>query len=86
MKPTILYAGFGTALIGGLVMNKPILPIIFDHAVALTEEGWRRLTLRWGGFFFALAFLNEIVWRANRMIFGSPLSSPGFLFSFVSFQ
>ena len=38
MKPTMLYAGFGTALIGGLAMNKPILPIIFDHAMALTEE------------------------------------------------
>jgi intracellular septation protein len=63
MKPTVLYAGFGVALIGGLAMNKLILPIIFDHAVALSERGWRLLTLRWGGFFFLLAFLNEIVWR-----------------------
>ena len=30
---------------------------------ALTEEGWRKLTLRWGLFFFVLAALNEIVWR-----------------------
>lgn len=65
MKPTVLYAAFAAALIGGLAINKPVLPIIFDHAVALTERGWRILTLRWGGFFFALAFLNEIVWRTQ---------------------
>ncbi|MGI8569434.1 MAG: septation protein A [Methylocella sp.] len=65
MKPTVLYAGFGVALIGGLAMNKPVLPIIFDSAMALTERGWRLLTLRWGGFFFALALLNEIVWRTQ---------------------
>jgi intracellular septation protein len=29
----------------------------------LTDEGWRKLTLRWALFFFALAILNEIVWR-----------------------
>ncbi|HUI21927.1 MAG TPA: septation protein A [Methylocella sp.] len=65
MKPTVLYAAFGTVLIGGLAMNKPVLPIIFDQAVALTERGWRLLTLRWSGFFFALAFLNELVWRTQ---------------------
>jgi intracellular septation protein len=29
----------------------------------LTDEGWRKLTVRWGLFFFGLAVLNEIVWR-----------------------
>ena len=29
----------------------------------LTDEGWRKLTWRWAFFFFALAVLNEIVWR-----------------------
>jgi intracellular septation protein len=65
MKPTILYCAFGAALIGGLAFNKPLLPIIFDNAMALTERGWRILTLRWGIFFFALAILNEIVWRTQ---------------------
>ncbi len=65
MKPTVLYAGFGVALIGGLAMNKPVLSIVFDNAMVLTERGWRLLTLRWGGFFFALALLNEVVWRTQ---------------------
>ncbi len=65
MKPTVLYVGFGVALFGGLAMNKLLLPIIFENAFAITERGWRVLTLRWGGFFFLLATLNEIVWRTQ---------------------
>ena len=63
VKPTIIYALFGAVLIGGLVFDKPLLGILFDSLFHLTEEGWRKLTLRWAIFFFALAVLNEIVWR-----------------------
>jgi intracellular septation protein len=31
----------------------------------LTDEGWRKLTLRWALFFLGLAVLNEIVWRTQ---------------------
>jgi intracellular septation protein len=63
VKPTIIYALFGVVLVGGLVFNKPLLGIVFDSLFHLTDEGWRKLTLRWAIFFFALAVLNEIVWR-----------------------
>jgi len=63
VKPTIIYALFGAVLIGGLVFNKPLLGVVFDSLFHLTAEGWRKLTLRWAIFFFALAILNEIVWR-----------------------
>jgi intracellular septation protein len=63
VKPTIIYALFGATLIGGLAFNKPLLGTLFDSLFHLTEEGWRKLTLRWAIFFFALAALNEIVWR-----------------------
>jgi intracellular septation protein len=63
VKPTIIYALFGAVLIGGLFFNKPLLGVVFDSLFHLTEEGWRKLTLRWAIFFFALAVLNEIVWR-----------------------
>src|ERR1700730_6523413 len=33
-KTHLIYAGFGVALIGGLAMNKPVLPVIFDNAMA----------------------------------------------------
>src|SRR5580693_1402911 len=63
VKPTIIYALFGGVLLGGLVFNKPLLGVVLDSMFQLTEEGWRKLTLRWALFFFALAILNEIVWR-----------------------
>ena len=63
VKPTIIYALFDLILIGGLMFNKPLLGILFDSLFRLTEEGWRKLTLRWALFFLALAVLNEIVWR-----------------------
>jgi intracellular septation protein len=63
VKPTIIYALFGTVLLGGLVFNKPLLGVVLDSMFQLTEEGWRKLTWRWAIFFLALAVLNEIVWR-----------------------
>ncbi len=63
VKPTIIYALFGAVLLGGLIFNKPLLGVVFDSLFHLTEEGWRKLTLRWAIFFLALAVLNEIVWR-----------------------
>jgi len=63
IKPTILYALFGAVLLGGLFFGKSFLGVVFDSLFHLTEEGWRKLTLRWALFFFALAVLNEIVWR-----------------------
>ncbi len=63
MKPTIVNTLFGGVLIGGLFFGKSLLGYVFDSVFHLTDEGWRKLTLRWGLFFFVLAMVNEIVWR-----------------------
>jgi intracellular septation protein len=65
LKPTIVYVLFGSVLLGGLAFGKPLLGVVFDSMFNLTDEGWRKLTLRWGLFFFALAVLNEVVWRTQ---------------------
>jgi intracellular septation protein len=65
MKPTIIYLLFAGVLLGGLFLRKPLLEIVFDRMFHLTEEGWRKLTIRWAVFFLALAVLNEIVWRTQ---------------------
>ena len=65
MKPTIINIIFGCALLGSLAMNKLILPTILDQAFHIDEAGWRKLTFRWGLFFFFLAALNELVWRTQ---------------------
>jgi intracellular septation protein len=69
IKPTALYLMFGLALLGGMAFNKPLLPIMFDGAFHISEEGWRKLTYRWAFFFLALAALNEIVWRTQTTDF-----------------
>ncbi len=63
MKPTLINGLFGILLLGGLAFGKPLLGYVFDSAFRLTDEGWRKLTLRWGVFLLGLAVLNEIVWR-----------------------
>jgi intracellular septation protein len=65
LKPTIIYVLFAAVLFGGLIFRKPLLAMVFDQMFHLTEEGWRKLTLRWALFFLALAVLNEIVWRTQ---------------------
>ncbi|WP_134500855.1 septation protein A [Microvirga pakistanensis] len=69
LKPTIVNTMFGAILLGGLYFRKPLLAIVLDSMFELTEEGWRKLTLRWALFFFALAALNEIVWRTQSTDF-----------------
>lgn len=63
IKPTIINLLFAGVLIGGLITRRPLLKMLFGEAFNLTEEGWRKLTVRWTLFFLVLAALNEVVWR-----------------------
>ena len=69
VKPTIVNALFGSVLLGGLLFGRSLLALVLETVLALDEEGWRKLTLRWGLFFFVLAALNEIVWRTQSQDF-----------------
>jgi intracellular septation protein len=63
IKPTIINLLFAAVLTFGLMTGRPLLKLMFGEAFNLTEEGWRKLTVRWALFFFVLAVLNEFVWR-----------------------
>ena len=63
VKVTILYAFFGVILLGGLMTGRLFLKYVFAQAFELDETGWKKLTVRWGIFCFALAALNEAVRR-----------------------
>ena len=90
MKPTIINLLFAAILYGGIMIKKPLLKILLGAALKLKEDGWKILTLRWIGFFIALAILNEIVWRTqstdvwvNFKVFGIlPIT---FLFTMIQF-
>ena len=63
VKPTIVNCLFGTVLLGGLLLGRPLMKVLLETSIDMDDEGWRKLTLRWGVFFFVLALINEIVWR-----------------------
>jgi intracellular septation protein len=69
VKPTIVNVFFGAVLLAGLAFGKSLLAYVFDAAFRLDAEGWRKLTWRWGLFFFVLAGLNEVVWRTQSTDF-----------------
>jgi intracellular septation protein len=69
MKPTIVYTLFAAILAGGLLFNRSFIAIMFDQMFNLTPHGWRILTARWALWFFAMAVLNEIIWRTQSTDF-----------------
>ena len=79
IKPTVLYCLFSGALFFGLAFRRPILQIMFDGALHLTEEGWRILTWRWAFFFLVMAALNEAIWRTQSTAVWGAFKSFGFL-------
>jgi intracellular septation protein len=79
LKPTLIYLLFAGVLAGGLLLKKPLLSMVFDSVFNLTDEGWRKLTIRWAAFFFVMALLNEIVWRTQTTDFWVSFKLFGFV-------
>ena len=79
MKTTIIYLLFAVVLTAGLILRKPFLEIAFDSVFHLTDEGWRKLTVRWIGFFVVMAIINEIVWRTQTTDFWVAFKTFGFV-------
>ena len=66
MKPTIINILFGLALLfGKYITDEPVLKKIMGKSIMLSDIGWHLLNKRWMLFFFALAILNELVWRTQ---------------------
>ena len=65
MKPTIIYLFFGAVLGIGLLRGRSYLQYVMDGLMPLTDAGWMILTRRITIFFFAMAALNELVWRTQ---------------------
>ena len=90
IKPTIINILFGLALLFGKYFTKePVLKKILGKSIMLSDEGWGILNKRWIIFFFALAFLNELVWRTQSEEFWVNFKVCGMLpitFIFTAFQ
>ena len=90
MKPTIINILFGLALFfGKFFTDEPILKKILGKSLPLSDEGWLILNSRWMYFFFALAILNEFIWRTQSEEFWVNFKVWGMLpitFIFTAFQ
>jgi intracellular septation protein len=65
MKPTVMNLVFALVMFGGLMLKKHPLKLLLGEALEMPDDAWRKLTLRYGVFFAALAIANEAVWRTQ---------------------
>jgi intracellular septation protein len=65
MKLTILDTGIGIALLTALARGKNPLRALIGDELHLPDAVVRTLTLRYALLFFALAAVNEVVWRTQ---------------------
>jgi intracellular septation protein len=65
IKATAINGALGALLLGGLALGKNPLKLLLGEALKMPDEGWRKLGLRYGMFYFFLACLNEVVWRLH---------------------
>ena len=59
-KSPIINGFFAFSLFVSVAMNKPLMKLAMKDVFALSDMGWRRLTLAWGGFFMLMATLHYI--------------------------
>jgi intracellular septation protein len=85
LKPTIVNTLFGVVLLGGLFFGRSLLGYVFDSVFRLTDEGWRKLTFRWGLFFLALAILNIVIWKGADAYLSDPKAATDLWVNFKVF-
>lgn len=65
IRPTLVNALFSITLLASAGLGRQPLKFVIGQALKLDEEGWRKLTVRFGFFFAFLACMNEVVWRTQ---------------------
>lgn len=62
IKPTIIYAFFGIALLIGWLRGRALLQILLEVAFeGVDRAGWLKLSRNWGVFFLFMGLLNEVL-------------------------
>jgi intracellular septation protein len=65
IKMTIVDGLIGSVLLGGLWLKKEPLKVLLGETLRLKDAAWPRLTLYYALFYYAMAAINEIVWRTQ---------------------
>ncbi|MBT4567107.1 MAG: septation protein IspZ [Marinovum sp.] len=89
MKPTLIYLLFGGVLTFGHLRGKNYLGYLMGERSPIRDEGWAIISRRVTIFFFALAFLNEAIWRTQTnevWVYFKTFGLTAALFIFMVFQ
>jgi len=54
---------FGLGVLGGMVFKKNFIQMMMGSAFDMADKYWNVQAIRWAIFFFAMAALNEVIWR-----------------------
>ncbi|HVN01841.1 MAG TPA: septation protein IspZ [Caulobacteraceae bacterium] len=65
MKMSIVDGTLGAVLLAGLALRRNLLKLLLGGAIALPDQAWRVLTIRYALFFWASAVANEIIRRTQ---------------------
>lgn len=63
MRPTLIYSLMGLILIYSVLVKHNLLKSLFDGAIHMADEHWRKLSMNAGIMYVSLAIINEIMWR-----------------------
>ncbi len=80
IKDTLYYFFFAIAISVGLLQKKYVLRFFFGDFFAMTERGWKILSMRWFFFFVLLGIGNEV----SRMMFTPPVWALYKLFAVIA--
>lgn len=90
IRPTIVNSLLAVLLIASYLLRRQPLKLMMGSALDIDDDGWRKLTLRFGLFFAFLAAMNEIVWRTQSedfwvtyKVFGAMALTFGFMMTQV---
>jgi len=89
MKPTLIYVLFGAALSFGLMRGQNYIEALMGDKLVMHSEGWAIIAKRLTVFFFALAVLNELVWRtqsSETWVYFKTFGLSGAVMLFMLFQ
>lgn len=78
MKPTFMNTLFGIAVLGGMLFKKNFIQLMMRSAFDMEDKYWTVQAIRWALFFFAMAILNEIIWRNTSESFWTGFKVFGF--------
>ena len=86
MKTTVLDGALGLGLLVGYAVGRSPVKLLLGSTLELTDAAWRRLTVRYGLFFLALAVVNEVVWRTQSDQTWVLWRMPGMLIASLAFS